>query len=84
MGRRQQGSSWTCPRPSAAATPAEGVERLPRDLHEATADLAESKVVRELFGDGFVDHFVATREWEWRQAQEAVTDWELARYFEII
>ena len=41
-------------------------------------------MVRELFGDGFVDHFVATREWEWRQSQEAVTDWELARYFEII
>jgi len=63
---------------------AEGVERLPRTLIEATARLAESKVARELFGDGFVDHFVATREWEWRQAQEAVTDWELARYFEII
>ena len=62
----------------------DGVERLPRTLIEATARLADSKVARELFGDGFVEHFVATREWEWRQAQEAVTDWELARYFEII
>jgi glutamine synthetase len=58
--------------------------RLPRTLIEATDRLADSKVARELFGAGFVDHFVATREWEWRQAQEAVTDWELARYFEII
>ena len=62
----------------------DGVERLPRTLIEATARLADSKVARELFGDGFVEHYVATREWEWRQAQEAVTDWELARYFEII
>jgi len=58
--------------------------RLPRNLAEATAALAESKVTRQLLGDAFVDHFVATREWEWRQAQAAVTDWELARYFEII
>ena len=33
---------------------------------------------------GFVDHFAATREWEHRQWQDAVTDWELKRYFEII
>ena len=25
-----------------------------------------------------------TREWEWRQSLDAVTDWELKRYFEII
>ena len=31
-----------------------------------------------------VDPFAATREWEWRQWQDAVTDWELRRYFEII
>ena len=36
------------------------------------------------FGETFVDHFVRTREWEWRQFQDAVTDWELKRYFEII
>jgi glutamine synthetase len=62
----------------------DGVERLPRTLIEATARLADSKVAREILGDGFVEHYVATREWEWRQAQEAVTDWELARYLEII
>ena len=35
----------------------------------------------ELFGDDFVEHFVATREWEERQFRRAVTDWELARYW---
>jgi glutamine synthetase len=43
-----------------------------------------SRPVRELFGETFVDHFVRTREWEWRQFQDAVTDWETKRYFEII
>jgi glutamine synthetase len=64
--------------------PAAGVDRLPRTLQEATARLSTSTAARQLFGDGFVDHYVATREWEWRQSTEAVTDWELARYLEII
>lgn len=58
--------------------------RLPRDLHEATVKMAESAVARELFGEGFVEHFVGSRLWEWRRYQEAVTDWELQRYFEVI
>ncbi len=41
-------------------------------------------VAREILGEGFVEHFVATREWEWRRFGDAVTDWELRRYFEII
>lgn len=60
------------------------IPRLPRTLAEATARLSESKIARELFGDGFVDHFVRTRQWEWSQFADAVTNWELQRYFEII
>jgi glutamine synthetase len=64
---------------------AEGTsERLPRNLWEATRKLSESRLAREWFGDAFVDHFVKTREWEWRQFQDSVTSWELQRYFEII
>ena len=37
-----------------------------------------------LFGDAFVDHYAATREWEEREFRKAITDWELERYFEII
>jgi len=58
--------------------------RFPKNLKEATDRLATSSLARELFGEGFVDHFVRTREWEWRQFQDAVTDWELKRYFELI
>jgi glutamine synthetase len=58
--------------------------RLPGNLYDAAVKMKESKIAREIFGDGFIDHFATTRIWEWRQFQKAVTDWELKRYFEII
>jgi glutamine synthetase len=58
--------------------------RLPRTLQEATRKLSESRLAREILGEELVDHYVRTREWEWRQFQDAVTDWELRRYFEVI
>jgi glutamine synthetase len=57
---------------------------LPRSLAEATDRLDRSEVARQLLGDAFVSHFVATRRWEVAQFAKAVTDWEMARYFEII
>ena len=57
---------------------------LPSTLWEAAQKLKGSKAARDLFGDAFVDHYVATREWEEREARKAITDWQLARYFEII
>jgi glutamine synthetase len=58
--------------------------RLPGTLWEAAERLAASKPARELFGDAFVEHHAATRQWEEREFRRAVTDWELRRYFEII
>lgn len=63
---------------------APNAERLPSNLLQAAERLEASAVARELFGDGFVDHFVSSRKWEWRQFQAAVTDWERKRYFEIV
>ena len=57
---------------------------LPRTLKEATAWLAASAGAREILGEPFVDHYVRTREWEVRQFERAVTEWELKRYFESI
>ena len=57
---------------------------LPSTLWEAAQKLKGSKAARNLFGDAFVDHYAATREWEEREARKAITDWQLARYFEII
>jgi glutamine synthetase len=57
---------------------------LPRTLWEAAQRLRESKAAAELFGEPFVDHWASTREWEEREFRKHITDWELARYFEII
>ncbi|HVE60429.1 MAG TPA: glutamine synthetase family protein [Chitinophagaceae bacterium] len=57
---------------------------LPRTLDEATQLMKQSKVAKEILGEGFTEHFIQTREWEWRQHLKAVTDWEYRRYFEII
>ena len=57
---------------------------LPRTLWEAAQRLRKSKAAVELFGEAFVDHWASTREWEEREFRKHITDWELARYFEII
>jgi glutamine synthetase len=46
--------------------------------------MQQSALEKELLGEEFVDHFTATRLHECRQYNNAVTDWELKRYFEII
>ena len=63
---------------------AENIPRAPRSLLETAKNFRASDIARDWLGDTFVDHFAATREWEHRQWQDAVTDWELKRYFEII
>jgi glutamine synthetase len=72
------------PEPAANAYAAKDAPPLARNLREATDRFQASETARRWFGDAFVDHFAATREWEMRQAEKAVTDWELARYLEII
>ncbi|MFQ3453165.1 glutamine synthetase [Bradyrhizobium sp. UFLA01-814] len=60
------------------------VRAFPRTLSEAAYRLVASQEARNLFGDVFVDHYAMTRQWEEREFRKAITDWELARYFEII
>jgi glutamine synthetase len=69
---------------TANAYEAKSAPELPRDLAEATLLFRSSARAREYFGEEFVHHYAATREWEVRQFRKAVTDWELERYFEII
>jgi glutamine synthetase len=57
---------------------------LPRSLKEAVELLRRSEHAVELLGEGLVDHFIRTREWEVRKFERAVTTWELERYLEII
>ncbi len=62
---------------------------LPRTLAEATAALREGAAfAKTLFGEAFVEHFIATREWECRQVESgdrmAVSDAERMRYLELV
>ncbi|KAI9318943.1 hypothetical protein BX666DRAFT_1876119 [Dichotomocladium elegans] len=58
---------------------------LARTLQEAILEIdAKDSVARQLLGNDFVDHFVATRKHEWNLWQNAVTDFELRRYMELI
>ena len=58
--------------------------QFPTNLRSSVANLDASKEARSIFGKEFVEHFVATREWEVREYEKAITDWQLKRYFEII
>ena len=57
---------------------------LPRTLWDAAQRLKASDPARQFFGDAFVEHFAASREWEEREYRRHISDWELKRYFEII
>lgn len=57
---------------------------LPYTLNDATLKMKESGLASALFGKTFTEHFIQSREWEWRQHLKVVSDWELKRYFEII
>lgn len=57
---------------------------LPWTLEEAVGALDGGDLARAILGREFVDHFIATRRWELECARSAVTDWERARYLEMI
>ena len=58
--------------------------KLPETLWDAAQRFKQSTVAREYFGEAFVEHFAASREWEEREFRKHISQWELERYFEII
>jgi glutamine synthetase len=76
LGPPIEGNAYAQPHPPDRA--------LSATLWDAAQRLKGSAAARELFGDAFVEHFAATREWEEREARKHITDWQLQRYFEII
>jgi glutamine synthetase len=62
---------------------------LPNSLEKSINVFSKSKIMRELFGDAWVDHFTLTREWEAKCYNEQKKEnpdwfWMRDRYFEII
>lgn len=60
------------------------IRPLARNLSAATDLLENSELAREYLGEDFVDHFVATRRWEVKEYDKAVTNWDRRRYLELI
>ncbi len=65
---------------------AEGVTgaAIPTTLLDAVTALQQSDAAKEILGEAFVDHYARSRDWEARQYQRAITEWELRRYFEVV
>jgi glutamine synthetase len=58
--------------------------QVPKTLREAIGELERSRVARAALGDRVVDHYLHAARLEQQAFDQAVTDWELARYFERI
>jgi glutamine synthetase len=55
---------------------------VPKTLREAAESLKKSTMLRAAFGDGVIDHYVHTANWEQFEYDRRITDWELMRGFE--
>ncbi len=75
------------------APPAEGdaydpgadgrVGQIPHTLRDAITALRASDMLREALGEDVLAHYVRAAEWEQEAFDAAVTDWEIARGFEL-
>ncbi len=57
-----------------------GEQYLPENLKEALDIMNESKFVREVLGDEFVDIYVGIKQQEWKEYMLEVSDWEINKY----
>ncbi len=53
-----------------------------KTLRDATAAMKKSKMLIAALGQGVIDHYVHTAEWEQFEYDRRITDWELKRGFE--
>jgi glutamine synthetase len=58
--------------------------QVPGTLREALVELERSRAARDAFGDRVVEHYLRLGHLEQQAFDQAVTDWELVRYFERI
>ncbi len=58
------------------------VREVPKTLREAIEALDNSSVMRDLLGDGVVEHYLHAARWEQAEYDRRVTDWERIRFFE--
>jgi glutamine synthetase len=59
-------------------------ERFPEHLGRAAEAFIDSAFVIQAFGEAVATQYGLTARYEWSRFLDAVTDWELDRYFELI
>jgi glutamine synthetase len=78
------GMAQRLPLPASAETPYEAkAELLPHTLTEALDALKRDKVLRDGFGETFVDYYVRMKEAEVARYNLEVGDWEHREYFDL-
>lgn len=60
----------------------DGIREIPNTLREAVTELRGSAMLRAAFGDDVVDHYCHAAEWEIRETDRVVTDFEIQRLLE--
>ena len=56
------------------------INKLPPSLGEAMTEIAQGKIVREVFGDYTWKRYLEAKKQEWDKFRTWVTDWEIDRY----
>ena len=58
------------------------VNEVPKTLNEAIQLAKKSKLLKEIFSEDVLDHYIHAAEWEQKDYDSSVNDWQLRRYFE--
>ena len=57
-----------------------GISSLPSTLGEAIAALDDDTFIRQIYGDTFVDQYLAVKKAEWMEYMPQVFEWEVEKY----
>lgn len=60
------------------------VKDLPTDLREAVDELEGDEVLARALGEHVMEHYLAAKRAEWREYSEAVHQWELNKYLDLV
>lgn len=56
------------------------VERLPESLKEAINEMKKDEFVKDVLGEEFFNIYIDSKNKEWKEYLEEVTDWEVSKY----
>ena len=57
-------------------------KEIPKTFNEAIDSAKKSKLLKHIFKQEVLEHYIHAAEWEQSEYDKSVNDWELRRYFE--